>query len=43
MMSIAERSAEHLATNAELKKDSADELVPFANKFVENESKLSLR
>ncbi|CAM9619464.1 unnamed protein product, partial [Sphacelaria rigidula] len=41
-MAIAEQTAERLATHAELKKDSADALVPFAKAFIENERKLSL-
>ncbi|CBJ27635.1 conserved unknown protein [Ectocarpus siliculosus] len=39
---IAEKTAEQLATNAELKKDSSAILVPFAAKFMEDERLLSL-
>lgn len=42
-MEIAEKTAEQLATNAELKKDSPDILVPFAAKFMEEERLLSLK
>ncbi|CAN0559898.1 unnamed protein product [Ectocarpus sp. 12 AP-2014] len=39
---IAEKTAEQLATNAELKKDCPAILVPFATKFMEDERLLSL-
>ena len=43
MTTIAEQTGGKLAAHAELKKDSPDVLVPFAEKFIENERKLSLK
>lgn len=40
---IAEKTAEQLAENADLKKDSPAILVPFAAKFMEAERLLSLK
>lgn len=42
-MRIAEKTAEKLATSAELKKNSPELLVPFAAKFMETERLLSLK
>ena len=43
MTTIAEQTVGKLAANAELKKDSPDILVPFADKFMKNERQLSLK
>ena len=43
MTTIAEQTVGKLAANAGLKKDSPDVLVPFADKFMENERQLSLK
>ncbi|CAN0429040.1 unnamed protein product [Pylaiella littoralis] len=43
MATIAEQTVGKLATNADLKKNSSDVLVPFAEKYIENGRMLSLK